>query len=184
MDSQKLRTGSRIIVDGDPYVVMDYAFKQAPRAVGKMVVKIKNLLTGGMHEKTYNSGENVPDADISISGAQFLYANGNTYTFMDMESYEQFEFDRKKLGDTALYLTEGAEVKVMNWNGSPINIEPPATVKLKVMETEPGVRGDTASGGSKPAKFETGLVVQVPFFINVDDLIVINTFSGEYKERA
>jgi|SRR6185295_10244718 len=184
MESQKLRTGAKIVVEGDPYIVMTYMHKQAPRAVGKMVIKMKNLLTGGMIEKTYNSGDDVPDADITMSQAQFLYANGSTYTFMDMQSYEQFEFDAKKLGEVTDYLTEGLEVWVMSWNGTPINIEPPATVALKVTETEPGVRGDTASGGSKPATLETGLVVQVPFFINVGDMLTINTTSGEYKERA
>jgi elongation factor P len=184
MESQKVRHGSKIIVNGEPFVVLDYLHKQAPRTVGKMIIKMKNLLTGSVLEKTYNSGDVSPDADIVMNKAQFLYSGGGTYSFMDSISYEQFEFDEKKLGDTVYYLTDGQEVNVMYWNGNPINIDPPATVQLRVVSTEPGVRGDTATGGTKPATLETGLVVQVPLFINIDDVLVINTVTREYRERA
>ncbi len=184
MESQKLRTGHKIVVNNEPYVVLSYQHKQAPRTVGKAVVKMKNLLTGAVIEKTWNSGENIPDADIMMKQAQFLYANGNAYTFMENESFEQFEFDTEKLGNITGYLTEGQEVSVMNWDGNPINIELPSVVELKVMETEPNLKGDTASGGTKPAKLETGLTVQVPFFISEGDALMINTTLGEYKERA
>jgi len=184
MDSQKLRDGSNIIVNGAPCRVVKYQHVMKSRGSGKMNCKVKNLLTGAVIEKVWDSGKNVEEADIAMGQAQFLYANGNTYTFMDNKSYEQFEFDKDQLGETVKYLTEGLEVSVMNWNGNPINIDLPPIVELKVIETEPGVRGDTVSGGTKPAKLETGLVVQVPFFVNAEDVLVINTVTGEYKERA
>ncbi|MBI5414484.1 elongation factor P [Candidatus Peregrinibacteria bacterium] len=184
MDSQKIRAGAKILISDDPYVVMSYVHSHMSQSVGKMVVRARNLLTGNVLEKTFFSGENVPEADITMNSAQFLYGHGDEYSFMDNQTYEQFTFDKKKLGDVVDFLTEGLEVKVMNWNGNPINIAPPSVVNLKVVETEPGVRGDTASGGSKPAKLETGMVVQVPFFINTDDVLEINTESRSYKSRA
>lgn len=184
MESQKLRTGHYIEIDSQPYVVVNYQHVVQSRGGAKANIKMRNLLTGSNIEKTWNSGENIPEADITKSQAQFLYSNGTTYTFMDNETYEQFEFEEEKLDDTAKYLTEGLDVYVMNWNGNAINIELPTVVELKVIETEPGVRGDTASGGTKPATLETGLVVQVPFFVNAEDVLVINTQTGEYKERA
>lgn len=184
MQTQKIRTGHKIEVNGEPYLVLTYQNIAMSRGGGKNALKMKNLLTGAIIQETYNSGDDIPEAQISMSQSQFLYANGDTYTFMDQETYEQFDFDEEKLGEATQYLTEGLEVSVMNWNGSPINIDLPPTVELEVTETEPGLRGDTASGGTKPATLQTGLVVQVPFFINSGDMLVINTATGEYRERA
>ncbi|PCI24081.1 elongation factor P [Candidatus Peregrinibacteria bacterium] len=184
MDTNKLRTGHKIMYDKAPYVVVQYTLRPQSRGSAKMITKLKNLLTGAVIEKTFQSGENLEEADITNARAQFLYADGDEYIFMDNDTYDQFTFSKDKLGDTILFLKDNIDVDIMKFNGNPINIQLPPTLTYKVTHTEPGVRGDTVSGGSKPATIESGAVVQVPFFINIDDDIVVNTISGDYKERA
>jgi len=142
------------------------------------------LITGSTVEKTFNGGYDLPEADITNVSARYLYQDGNTYAFMNNETFEQYEFTIDKVGDTAGYLVEDTDVYLMCFNDQPTNINLPPVITLEVTETDPGVRGDTAQGGSKPATLKTGKVVQVPLFINPGDKIVINTETGEYRERA
>jgi len=184
MEAGKLRTGHKVLIEDQPYLVVTYMLRPSSRGAAKMVTKLKNLLTGAAIEKTFPSSETLQEADISISRSQYLYNDGSNYMFMDNESFEQFEFPKEKLGDLVNYLKDGMDASIMKFNGNPINVEIAPTIKLKVTETTPGVKGDTATGGSKPATLETGITVSVPLFINEGDILVINTISGEYKERA
>lgn len=184
MDANKLRTGHNILLNDQPHVVMNYTLRPQSRGSAKMITKLKNLLSGAVIEKTFMSGENLGEADIAKSRSQYLYNDGASFVFMDNETFEQFDFTKEKIGDLEKFLKDGMDVSIMKFNDQPINIELPPTITLSVKETEPGVRGDTASGGSKPATLETGVVVQVPFFINPGDEVVVNTLTGEYKERA
>jgi len=184
MDAGKLRTGNKILLEKQPFVVLNYTLRPQSRGSAKMITKLKNLITGATIEKTFPSGENLPEADIVIARAQYLYNDGSNYIFMDNETFEQFEFSQEKLDNTTNYLKDGMDVSIMKFNGNPINVELPPTITLQVVETDPGVKGDTATGGNKPAKLETGVTVNVPLFINVGDNIVLNTITGEYKERA
>ncbi len=184
MDSNQLRTGMKVMYNGEPHEVVDYQLRQQPRLAAKMITKMKNLVSGGTVEKTFTSGEDVPKADIETRRAQFLYASGDTYSFMDDESFEQFDFDSDILGNKTKYLVDGMEVYIMFWGDKALSIQLPPTVVLEVTETEPGVRGDTATGGTKPATLQTGLVTKIPLFVDIGEKIVVSTETGEYRERA
>lgn len=145
---------------------------------------MRNLRTGAIQEKTFRAGEKVARAQIDTRKMQYLYANGDQHVFMDTESYEQIELTSKQIEYELKFLKENMEVYIMMYQGETIGIELPNTVELTVTETEPGIKGDTASGGSKPATLETGLVVQVPFFVNEGDVIIVNTSDGSYVSRA
>lgn len=184
MEASKLRAGTTILLDSEPYQVVTYLLRPNSRGAAKMVTKLKNLLTGSTVEKTFGSGDVLDDADISKARAQYLYKDGENYIFMDNDTYEQFEFSTEKIGDDKDFLIDNMEVNVMKFNENPINIELPATVILEVTETYPGVKGDTATGGTKPATLETGVVISVPLFVNQGEKIVVNTMTREYRERA
>ena len=184
MDAGKLRTGHKILVEGQPYIVVDYQLKKVARGGAKVETKMKNLVTGGTINKTFDSGFSLEEADIENVASKFLYSDGSTFFFMENESFEQHEFPVEKLGGTVDFLTEDLDVYLMLWNGQPINVDVPATMVMEVVQTDPGVKGDTATGGSKPATFSTGLTIQVPLFIARGEKIVVNTQTREYKERA
>ena len=184
MEASKLRTGHKVLIAGEPYVVLTYQLKKLGRAGSKVVTKLKNLVTGSTVEKTFNGGFKLDEADITNVAVKYLYNDGSTYFFMDNETFEQFEFPLEKIGDTKDYLVEDSDMYVMCWNGNPINVDLPPVITLEVVNTDPGVKGDTAQGGSKPATLQTGAVIQVPLFINIGDKIVVNTASGEYRERV
>lgn len=184
MEASKLRTGVAILLEGQPYQVVTYMLRPNSRGAAKMVTKLKNLLTGSTVEKTFGSGDVLDDADIAKARAQYLYNDGTNYIFMDNDTYEQFEFSSEKIGDDKDFLVDNMEVNVMKFNDNPINIELPPTITLEIVQTDPGVRGDTATGGTKPATLETGVVVAVPLFVNQGEKIVVNTLTREYKERA
>ena len=185
MNANKLRVGNKVLINDEPFIVLSALQRQQPRLASKMITKMKNLLTGGTIERTFTASDNVKEADITYSSATFLYNTGDTYFFMEDESFEQFEFDKEKLGDDTDFLIEDISVSIMKFNNNPINVELPTMVTLKVIETPPGVKGDTVSGGaSKPATLSSGAIVNVPLFINTGDEIVVNTSTREYKERA
>lgn len=148
-----------------------------------MATKMKNLKSGAVIQKTFQGNEKLSPADVGYRKVQYLYSDGSKYTFMDLNTYDQFELGEDLVGDSAKYFVDGQEVDAMVFEGHPIGIQLPPTVELKVIETPPGVKGDTASGGTKPAKLESGVSVNVPLFINEGDSIKINTDSGEYMER-
>ncbi|MGG1573679.1 elongation factor P [Fictibacillus sp. NRS-1165] len=178
------RTGLTIEVDGGIWQVMEFQHVKPGKGAAFVRSKLRNLRTGSIQEKTFRGGEKVAKAHIENRRMQYLYASGDTHTFMDNETYEQTELTSAQLEHELKFLLENMVVQIMTYQGETIGVELPNTVELEVTETEPGIKGDTASGGSKPATLETGLIVQVPFFINQGDKLIIDTRSGDYVSRA
>jgi elongation factor P len=178
------KTGLTIEFDGDIWRVMDFQHVKPGKGAAFVRSKLRNLRSGNVNEKTFRAGEKVAKAQIDNRRMQYLYANGDEHIFMDNESYEQIELPEKQIEDELKFLKENMEVHVILFKDEVLGVELPVTVVLEVAETEPGIKGDTASGGSKPAKMETGVVVQVPFFVNTGDKLIINTVESEYVSRA
>jgi len=178
------KTGLTIEFDGDIWRVMDFQHVKPGKGAAFVRSKLRNLRSGNVNEKTFRAGEKVAKAQIDNRRMQYLYANGDEHVFMDNESYEQIELPEKQIEEELKFLKENMEVHVILFKDEVLGVELPVTVVLEVAETEPGIKGDTASGGSKPATVETGLTVQVPFFVNIGDKLVINTDVGEYVSRA
>ncbi len=174
-----------MVHDGQPFVVIKTDFIKMAQSKGIMRTTMRNLITGNVLKMTYKGGETVEEADISRSKANYLYADPDNLYFMDSKSYEQFFIPILALSDKAKYLTENLEVDVLLFNENPVGIDLPKKVVLKVIQTETGVRGDTAQGAVlKPATLETGAEIQVPLFVKTGDSLRINTETGEYVERA
>ncbi len=178
------RTGLTIIVDGELYRVLDFQHVKPGKGAAFVRSKLRNLRNGNVAEKTFRAGEKVEKAMVENRKMQYLYAQGDSHVFMDLESYEQIELNANQIDYELKFLKENMEVYIMSYQGEMLGVELPNTVELKVVETEPGIKGDTASGGSKPATLETGLIVQVPFFVNEGDTLIINTADGSYVSRA
>ncbi|CAM3244761.1 elongation factor P [Sporolactobacillus spathodeae] len=178
------KTGLTIEVDGDILSVIEFQHVKPGKGAAFVRSKLRNLRTGAIQEKTFRGGEKVNPARIDNRKMQYLYASGNAYTFMDMESFEQMDLDASQITQQLNFLKENMEVNIQSYQGETLGVVLPNTVILEVAETEPGIKGDTASGGSKPAKLETGYVVSVPFFVNEGDKLVIDTRSGLYVSRA
>ena len=179
-----LRPGMKIEVDGVPFVVTDYQWVKPGKGGAFNRTKLKNMRSGAIVERTFRTEEKLPAAELEEKRVQFLYQSGDEFHFMDTETYEQFFLSEEQLGDARKYLKEEMVVTIVSHRGSPLMVEVPTFVELAVAETDPGVRGDTASGGSKPAPLETGAVIQVPLFINVGDRLRVDTRTGTYIERA
>ncbi len=171
-------------MSGVPYTVLYQEHSKTGRAGSVLRTRLKNLTTGTVLEKTFQGAEQVEEADISKSKAQYTYKEGTEYYFMDTESYEQFSLSSAVLGETINYLKEGTEITILNFNSNPINVELPIKISLKVTEAPPGIKGNTASTGGKVVVLETGLKVSTPLFIKEGDEIIINTEKGEYVGRA
>jgi elongation factor P len=178
------RTGLTIEVDGGIWRVLDFQHVKPGKGAAFVRSKLRNLRTGAIQEKTFRAGEKVAKAQIDNRRMQYLYANGDQHVFMDNESYDQIELPASSIEYELKFLKENMEVSIMMYQGETLGVELPNTVELEVVETEPGIKGDTASGGSKPATLDTGLIVQVPFFINQGDRLIINTVDGSYVSRA
>jgi elongation factor P len=184
VDTSQFRNGLKVEIDGEPYV-MTYFQHVKPGKGGAFVrTKIKNLRTGRVLEKTFRSGEKVDEAEVEDKRMQYLYQDGEQFVFMDQETYDQFPFTDEQIGDARKYLKENLEVAVVFWRGKPINIELPAFIEAVVSQCDPGVKGDTASGATKPATIETGAVVQVPLFIKEGERIRVDTRTNVYVERV
>lgn len=184
ISTNEFRTGVTIELDGDIYTVVEFQHVKPGKGAAFVRSKLKNIKTGGVIEKTFRAGEKIPRAHIDRREMQYLYNSGDQYTMMDLETYEQLNITEEQLGDAKKYLKENIELLVHLYQGIPIGVDLPNSVELEVAETDPGFKGDTAAGGSKPAKLETGTVVQVPFFINVGDILKIDTRTGQYIERV
>ncbi|MBN8236597.1 elongation factor P [Halobacillus kuroshimensis] len=178
------RTGLTIEVDGGIWQVMEFQHVKPGKGAAFVRSKLRNLRNGNIQEKTFRGGEKVERAHIENRKMQYLYANGDMHAFMDMETYEQVEIPTATIQEQLNYLKENMEVQIQSYQGETIGVELPKNVELKVTETEPGIKGDTASGGTKPATLETGLSVQVPFFINEGEVLLISTTDGKYVSRA
>lgn len=180
-----LKPGRAITMDGQPYLVVASQFGRKSQSKANMQCKLKNLKTGAVVAKNFQGSEKIEEADVGFKRVQFLYGDdGQGYTFMDLESYDQFTLTAETLEQSKSFLTEGLELDALVYDGNPIGINLPSTVVLTITETIPGVRGDTATGGGKPATMQTGLQVTVPLFLNEGDKIRVNTETGEYMERA
>lgn len=178
------KTGLTIVVDGDIWRVVDFQHVKPGKGAAFVRSKLKNLRTGAVQEKTFRAGEKVGKAQIDNRKMQYLYESGGNYVFMDMNSYEQIEIPEAQIKDELRFILENSEVNIIMYGSEILGVDLPNTVVLTVSETEPGIKGDTSSGGSKPATMETGLVVNVPFFVNAGDKLIINTADGSYVSRA
>ncbi|CAN7327686.1 elongation factor P [Rossellomorea sp. LjRoot5] len=178
------RTGLTVEVDNGIWRVIDFQHVKPGKGAAFVRSKLRNLRTGAIQEKTFRAGEKVGKAQIDNRKMQYLYANGDMHVFMDNESYDQIELPASTIEYELKYLKENMEVSIMMYGAETLGVELPNSVELKVTETEPGIKGDTASGGSKPATVETGLVVNVPFFVNEGDTLIINTTDGSYVSRG
>ena len=184
ISTNDFHTGLTIELDGDIYMVIDFQHVKPGKGAAFVRSKLKNLRSGSTTERTFRAGEKVPRALVERKEMEYLYASGEEYIFMDTESYEQIALDSQYLGDNKKYLKENMHLNLLFFKEEIIGLELPYTVELEVADTEPGFKGDTAAGGSKPATLETGLVVQVPFFINKGDVLKIDTRTGAYIERV
>ena len=178
------RNGMVLDLDGVAYKIVEFLHVKPGKGGAFVRTKLKNVETGAVIERTFRAGERVEEIRLERSDAQFLYGDGDLYHFMDMETYDQFALPAERVGDAKNFMKENAHVQIMLRDGQPFLIELPTHVVLTVTHTEPGVRGDTAQGGSKPATLETGLVVNVPLFIEEGDALKIDTRTGEYVERV
>lgn len=178
------KTGLTIEVDNSIWQVVDFQHVKPGKGAAFVRSKLRNLRNGNIQEKTFRAGEKVGKAHIDNRKMQYLYASGDMHTFMDTETYEQTELQASQIEYQLKFLKENMEVQIMSYQGETIGVDLPNNVELEVTETEPGIKGDTASGGSKPATLETGLIVQVPFFINEGDVLQISTSDGKYVSRA
>ncbi|HCS94013.1 MAG: elongation factor P [Bavariicoccus seileri] len=178
------KTGLTIESNGELWRVIDFQHVKPGKGGAFVRSKLKNLRTGAVQDKTFRGGEKVEQAHISTKKMQYLYESDGVYYFMDQETFDQLELRGDQIKDELNYLLENMVVNIVMYGNETLGVELPNTVDLVVAETEPGIKGDTASGGSKPATMETGLVVQVPFFVNQGDKLTINTTDGSYVSRA
>jgi len=184
ISTSDFRTGLTIELDSEVYTIVDFQHVKPGKGAAFVRTKLKNLKTGAITERTFRAGEKMERAILDRREMQYLYNAGDEYHLMDTETYEQLALTAEQLGDGVKYLKENMNLHVLFYQGQIIGVELPYFVELEVVATEPGIKGDTASGGSKPATMETGLVVQVPFFINVGDVLRVDTRTGEYIERV
>jgi elongation factor P len=184
ISTSDFRKGLKIEFRGDPYEIVDFLHVKMGRGGANVKTKMKNLKTGGVVEETLRSGEKFPTPELEEKKMAFLYMQDGLYYFMDQETFEQLPLTSEQLGDAKLFLKENIEVKILNYKGTPLNVELPMFIELVVAQTDPGYKGDTASGGGKPAKLETGAIVRVPFHINEGDTIKVDTRTSEYIERV
>ena len=184
ISSGDLRKGNTIVVDGELVKVLDFQHVKMGRGSAFVRVQMRNLRSGATTERTFQAGSKFEQARLERRRVQYLYDDGDNYTFMDTETFEQPTLGPRILGDAVKYLKEGMSIDLLVYGDEPIDVELPTSVELRVERTDPGVRGDTASGGSKPATLETGAVVQVPLFINEGDVLKVDTRTGAYIERV
>ena len=184
IDVNELRKGVTFELDGQLFKVLDYSHNKPGRGSATIRIKARNLLTGANIEKTFNSGNTVQDVRLEYQNVQYMYSDGDFYYFMDNETFEQPAIKGDLLGDDALFLTEGLEVKLTFYKGEAIDVELPTSVDQKVAEADMAIRGDTATGVTKKVRTQTGLQVQVPNFVNVGDMIRVDTRTGDYVTRV
>jgi len=182
--TNEFRSGLKILIDGDPYTIVENDIVKPGKGQAFNRIKIRNLRSGRVIERTYKSGESVDAADVVERDMEYLYNDGEMWHFMDPDSYEQVGAGEAAMADAAQWLTEQDKCIVTLWNNDPLLVEPPKFVELVITETDPGLKGDTASGGVKPATLETGAVVRVPLFVDQGEKIKVDTRSKEYVARV
>jgi elongation factor P len=184
ISTTEFRSGVRVEIDGVPYSLIEFQQVKPGKGGAFVRTKLKNLKTGGVVDRTFRSGEKLDEPNVVECEMQFLYSTGDSYSFMDSSSYEQFSYDKSQLGGNTDLLKEDTLVNILLYNGEPISVELPNFMELKVVDTDPGHRGDTATGGTKLAKVETGASVKVPLYLENGEIIRIDTRTREYVERV
>lgn len=182
-DSSDLRKGLKIVIDGEPYIITDFEFSKPGKGQALYRCKLKNMLTGYTMDRTYRSGDKFEPANLNEVKMQFLYKDNDGYHFMNMTTYEQIDMTEEQVGDARSFLKENMEVSILFFDETPISIDLPNFVELQVVEAPPGIKGDTATGATKPVTLETGYNLQVPLFIEEGDILKIDTRTGQYVER-
>lgn len=182
--TSEFRSGLKVMLDGDPCSILENEFVKPGKGQAFNRVRLRNLKSGRVWERTFKSGDSLEGADVVDVAMQYLYNDGEYWHFMTPETFEQYQADEKTVGDAALWLRAQDNCVVTLYNGVPLAVTPPNHVELEIAETDPGIRGDTATGGTKPAKLVTGAVVKVPLFLNVGDVVRVDTRTGEYLSRA
>lgn len=180
----EFRNGATFEIDGQVFQVIEFQHVKPGKGAAFVRTKLKNIITGATVERTFSPSDKMPKAHIERNDMQYLYNDGDLYYFMDTESYEQLPINKETIGDTFKFVKENMIVKILSFKGNVFGIEPPTFVELEITETEPGYKGDTATGATKHATLETGAIVKVPLFINQGDFIRIDTRTGDYLERA
>ncbi len=184
IDTGGLRKGLTLDYEGDLVKVVDYQHVKQGRGSAFVRLTLRNLRTGSTTQQTFQSGSKFQTARLERSRIQYLYSEDSQYHFMDVDTFEQFPLNKETLGDTVNYLVENEVIDLLTYQDQPVDVEAPITVNLEVTETDPGFKGDTATGGTKPATLQTGVTVTVPLFINIGDTVKIDTRTGEYLERV
>ncbi|MFC0336232.1 translation elongation factor P (EF-P) [Kushneria avicenniae] len=183
--TNEFKGGLKVMLDGDPCNIVENEFVKPGKGQAFNRVKLRNLMTGRTWERTFKSGESLEAADVLDIDMEYLYNDGEMWHFMRTDgSFEQFAADKKAVGDTSKWLKEQVVYTITLWNDNPISVTPPNFIELEVIETDPGLKGDTAQGGSKPATLSTGATVRVPLFINQGETLRVDTRTGEYVSRA
>jgi len=182
--TNEFKPGLKVMMDGDPCSILENEFVKPGKGQAFNRVRLRNLRTGRVWERTFKSGESLEGADVMDRSLQYLYNDGEFYHFMDVNTFEQLQADVAAVGDTSRWLKEQDNCEVTLFNGVPLSVTAANFVELEIVETDPGIRGDTATGGTKPAKLSTGAVVKVPLFINQGEVVKVDTRSGEYVSRA
>lgn len=180
----EFRNGITFEFEGNVYQIVEFQHVKPGKGAAFVRTRLKNVITGAVVEKTFRPTEKMPKAHIERKDMQYLYNDGGLYYFMDQETFEQIPLNQDQLGDALKFVKENMVVKILSYKGSVFGVEPPNFVELEVTETEPGFKGDTATGATKPATLETGATISVPLFINQGDIIRVDTRTGEYMERA
>jgi elongation factor P len=183
-NTNEFRSGLKIMLDNDPYSIIENEFVKPGKGQAFSRVKIRNLKTGRVIEKTFKSGESVEAADVLETTLQYLYTDGEFWHFMDPQSFEQYAASEAAVADAIKWIKEQDDCNVTLWNGNPLIVEAPNFVTLRITDTDPGLKGDTSGGGGKPATLETGAVIRVPLFVQIDEVVKVDTRSGEYVSRA
>lgn len=183
-ETSDIRKGLKIEIDGDPYVVTEFQFVKPGKGNAFTRTKIKNMVSGAVLDRTWKSGEKLKPATMDERRMQYLYSDESGFHFMDQQSYEQLALTPGEVGDDAKFLLENSDVDILLFNGKPVSLSLPNFVELEVVETDPGVKGDTVTGGRKPATMSTGAQIQVPLFIERGERLKIDTRTGEYVERV
>ena len=178
------RNGVTFEMDGNVFQVIQFQHVKPGKGAAFVRTKIKNVISGGVVERTFNPTDKMPKAHVERKDMEYLYADGDLYYFMDSETYEQMPLGKDLLEDSLPFLKENMSVKVLSFKGNVFGVEPPNFVELKITQTDPGLKGDTATGATKPATLETGAVIQVPLFIDEGEMIRVDTRNGSYMERA
>jgi elongation factor P len=182
--TNEFRSGLKVMLDGEPCSILDNEFVKPGKGQAFNRVRLRNLKTGRVWERTFKSGESLEGADVVDVTMEYLYNDGEFWHFMEPNSFEQYQADAAAVGDSGKWLKEQDPCEVTLYNGSPLSVTPPNFVELEIVETDPGLKGDTAQGGSKPATLSTGAIVRVPLFITQGEVIRVDTRSGEYVARA